>query len=216
MTESERDDEPESPERGDEPDPPRLIKRYANRKLYDTVERLFTSLSRIRVLVRDGVDVVVLDHSTGQDRTAETLSQALSHRRGFDDGVPDLGVLSELIRAPERLAAAITHDERDAAEISTLRNQVQALSLTLGQLLRDSRHLETRAAQRRRRTPSRRPHGESSYRGEPSSPETTAVPRAGTDGGTDDGGTDGGIGECVDGGRTAATSGFTYSSTSRR
>ena len=122
-------------------DSERLIKRYANRKLYDTVERRFTSLSHIRTLVRDGVDVLVLDHDTGADLTAETLSQALgSRRRGADDedDVPGLGLLSELIRAPARLARAMSDDERDVDEIQALRRQVQALSQTLDGLLERS------------------------------------------------------------------------------
>jgi polyhydroxyalkanoate synthesis repressor PhaR len=126
-----------SAEPEDQFDTPRMIKRYANRKLYDTVERRFTSLSRIRALVRDGLDVVVLDHDTGEDRTAEILSQALSRRRkdADQDDVPGLGLLSELIRAPGRLARAISDDERDVSEIRDLRREVQALSETLDRLL---------------------------------------------------------------------------------
>lgn len=117
---------------------PWVIKRYANRKLYDTVERSFTSLARIRRLVRDGVDVLVLDHDTGEDRTAETLSHALGRRRRDDDEEePGLGLLSELIRAPGRLAQAVSDHDRDVDEIRDLRREVQALAETLDRLLED-------------------------------------------------------------------------------
>jgi polyhydroxyalkanoate synthesis repressor PhaR len=126
----------------DPADPPRseepwLIKRYANRKLYDTVERRFTSLSRIRTLVRDGVDVLVIDHDTGEDRTAETLSQSIGRRkRGVDtDDLPGLGLLSDLIRAPGKLARAVADQDRDVEEIRGLRREVQELVDTLDQLL---------------------------------------------------------------------------------
>ncbi len=128
--------EPEPPEPSRTP---RLIKRYANRKLYDTVQRRFTTLAQIKAQLRAGIDIVVLDHHTGQDRTVESLSQALGLRRPTDDVIddaPDLAVLSQLIRAPARLADALTHDERDAAAIRELRGQVQALSAALDQLLR--------------------------------------------------------------------------------
>lgn len=124
----------------EEPSTARLIKRYANRKLYDTVERRFTSLAAIRELVRDGVDVLVLDHDTGVDRTTETLSQALGRRKPGtetdDDDGPALGLLSELIRAPGRLARALKDDEQDIAELRDLRSQVHALTKTLDDLVK--------------------------------------------------------------------------------
>ncbi|MCF7550742.1 polyhydroxyalkanoate synthesis regulator DNA-binding domain-containing protein [Pseudonocardia sp. WMMC193] len=115
----------------------RVIKRYANRKLYDTGERRFTSLAAIRRLVRDGVEVVVLDHDSGADRTEEVLTHAL-HRTepgGEGAGIP---VIAELIRAPGRLARAVLGEgegERDVAELQRLRDEVDALSRKLDQLL---------------------------------------------------------------------------------
>jgi polyhydroxyalkanoate synthesis repressor PhaR len=115
---------------------PRVIKRYANRKLYDTAERLFTSLAAIRAMVRDGVDIVVVDHSSGQDRTAETLGQALSRQPATDRADPlDPAMLAELIRAPGRLAEALAAGERDNAEIRAIRSEVLALSRVLDHLL---------------------------------------------------------------------------------
>jgi hypothetical protein len=115
---------------------PRLIKRYANRKLYDTVDRLFTSLSAIRAMVREGLDVVVVDHRSGQDRTAETLGQALSRQPSTDTTDPlDPALLAELIRAPRRLAEALAGGERDSGEIRAIRGQVLALSRVLDHLL---------------------------------------------------------------------------------
>jgi hypothetical protein len=120
------------------PDEQWLIKRYANRKLYDTVERRFTSLSRIRALVRDGVDVLVQDHDTGEDLTAETLSQALGRRRRGsepEDDAPALGLLADLIRAPGKLARVVAEHDRGVDEIRDLRREVQALAETLDKLL---------------------------------------------------------------------------------
>lgn len=55
----------------------RLIKRYENRKLYDTEASAYVSLSDIAELVRDGETVQVVDQSTGQDLTAQTLTQII-------------------------------------------------------------------------------------------------------------------------------------------
>jgi polyhydroxyalkanoate synthesis regulator protein len=121
---------------------PRLIKRYANRKLYDTVQGGFTSLARIRTMVRDGIEVVVLDHSTGADRTVETLSRTLSRRRSADDATeyeePDVVLLAKLIRAPGKLNEAFNPEDYDAKDIRGLRAEVQALADTLDDMIKAS------------------------------------------------------------------------------
>lgn len=121
---------------------PRLIKRYANRKLYDTVQGGFTSLARIRTMVREGIEVVVLDHSTGADRTVETLSRTLSRRRNAEDAgeyeEPDVVLLAKLIRSPGRLHDAFNPDDYDVKDIRGLRAEVQALADTLDDMIRAS------------------------------------------------------------------------------
>ncbi len=59
---------------------PRVIKRYANRKLYDTVTRQFTTLSELAVLIEGGTPVIVKDHDTGRDLTEDVLAQVLGKR----------------------------------------------------------------------------------------------------------------------------------------
>ncbi len=56
---------------------PRLIKRYENRKLYDTVAKRYISLDEIADLVRAGEEIVVTDNATGNDLTAETLAKVV-------------------------------------------------------------------------------------------------------------------------------------------
>ena len=55
----------------------RTIKRYSNRKLYDTVDKRYITLEQIGELVRDGQDIKVIDNKTGDDLTNITLSQIL-------------------------------------------------------------------------------------------------------------------------------------------
>ncbi len=55
----------------------RTIRRYSNRKLYDSKDKHYVTLSDVATAVRSGEDVQVTDHVTGQDITAQTLAQAI-------------------------------------------------------------------------------------------------------------------------------------------
>jgi polyhydroxyalkanoate synthesis repressor PhaR len=55
----------------------RVIKRYPNRKLYDTEAKAYITLEGIADLIRAGEDVQVVDHETGEDLTTVTLSQII-------------------------------------------------------------------------------------------------------------------------------------------
>jgi polyhydroxyalkanoate synthesis repressor PhaR len=68
----------------------RIIKRYENRKLYDTEDRRYVSLDDIAVLVRKGVDVQVIDNSKGDDITTQTLTQVI-----FEEGKKGRNPLSK-------------------------------------------------------------------------------------------------------------------------
>lgn len=61
-----------------EPKEKRLeIKKYANRRYYDTTHSRHLSLEEIRNLVRDGYDLKVVDGTTGADITAQVLTQII-------------------------------------------------------------------------------------------------------------------------------------------
>ncbi|MBN2559498.1 MAG: polyhydroxyalkanoate synthesis regulator DNA-binding domain-containing protein [Phycisphaerae bacterium] len=61
----------------------RTIKRYSNRKLYDTAESHYVTLAQLAVIIRTGDDIQVLDHDTGRDLTAATMAQiVLEEERG--------------------------------------------------------------------------------------------------------------------------------------
>ncbi len=59
----------------------RVIKRYENRKMYDTEKRAYISLEAIAQLIRDDVDIQVIDNVTGKDITTHTLTQVI-----FEEG----------------------------------------------------------------------------------------------------------------------------------
>jgi polyhydroxyalkanoate synthesis repressor PhaR len=53
----------------------RIIKRYANRKLYDTRDSRYVTLQQIGEFVRDGQDVKIIDNTSKEDLTSATLAQ---------------------------------------------------------------------------------------------------------------------------------------------
>lgn len=62
----------------------RVIKRYGNRKLYDVAASEYVSLDQIAAIIRHGETVEVIDNVTGDDITAQTLTQVVLEegRRG--------------------------------------------------------------------------------------------------------------------------------------
>ena len=116
-------------------DPVRLIKRYANRKLYDTGSGELTSLRRIEELVREGVDIRVVDHDTGDDMTSEVLVGILGN--SISDGTVegDTLLLTSLIRSPDDLLTAMMQDEQRTEELRAMGERVRLLSATIDALL---------------------------------------------------------------------------------
>ena len=80
-----------------------VIKKYANRRLYDTSSSGYINLEDIAALVRNGKDVQVVDASTGEDLTRITLTQIIvEDARGQPSGLP-LELLRQLIVASDRV-----------------------------------------------------------------------------------------------------------------
>ncbi len=83
-----------------------LIKRYPNRKLYDTEARRYVTLDAIAGLVRGGHEVTVVDHATGEDVTTVTMAQILLDETRRHDSLPR-AVLADLVRSGEQTLAAL-------------------------------------------------------------------------------------------------------------
>ena len=92
------------------------IKRYANRKLYNTDTSRYITLKGIADLLEEGQEVRVVDNETGEDITSITLSQILVDTERSNRTVPGT-VLSELVqRGGDVLYAAIRRGMGDASE----------------------------------------------------------------------------------------------------
>ncbi len=76
-----------------------IIKRYSNRKLYDTEAKRYITLEGVADLIRHEQDVQVIDHDTGEDITALVQAQTiLELEKKLRGGLPGT-VLTHLIRA---------------------------------------------------------------------------------------------------------------------
>lgn len=94
----------------------RTIKRYANRKLYDTEESHYVSLHDILELVRLGEDVEVVDSRSGEDLTSVVLAQAMADEEKSEGSVLPLDTLKELIRRGNRELSEIMRKSRLAGK----------------------------------------------------------------------------------------------------
>jgi polyhydroxyalkanoate synthesis repressor PhaR len=77
---------------------PRLIRKYPNRRLYDTVESRYVTLADIRRLVVERVDFVVLDRKSQQDITRSILLQVIAEQEGGGESLMSRDFLSQVIR----------------------------------------------------------------------------------------------------------------------
>ena len=79
--------------------PRRIIKRYSNRKLYDTKDSRYVTLLQIAEMVRGGEEVQIIDNNTKDDLTEITLAQIIyEEQKAHSRSVP-LQTLKELIHA---------------------------------------------------------------------------------------------------------------------
>jgi polyhydroxyalkanoate synthesis repressor PhaR len=76
-----------------------LIKRYPNRKLYDTEQKKYITLEGIAELIRQGQEIRVVDNATGEDLTTLTLTQVILELEKKQTGLLPHQVLSGLIKA---------------------------------------------------------------------------------------------------------------------
>jgi polyhydroxyalkanoate synthesis repressor PhaR len=76
-----------------------VIKRYPNRKLYDTEAKKYITLDGIADLIRRGEEVRVIDHTTEEDLTAVTLTQIIFEQEKKSSGFLPTAVLTGLVQA---------------------------------------------------------------------------------------------------------------------
>ncbi|MDZ4761364.1 MAG: polyhydroxyalkanoate synthesis repressor PhaR, partial [Alphaproteobacteria bacterium] len=75
-----------------------VIKKYANRRLYDTSTSAYVTLEHLSALVRDGKEFTVQDAKTGLDLTRAVLAQIIFEQENRKDGVLPVSFLRQLIQ----------------------------------------------------------------------------------------------------------------------
>lgn len=78
---------------------PRIIKKYPNRRLYDTEQSHYITLADIRRLVLDHVDFVVIDKKSQQDITRSILLQVIAEQEQRGQPIMSRDFLAQLIRS---------------------------------------------------------------------------------------------------------------------
>ena len=76
---------------------PKVIKRYTNRKLYDTVESRYVTLDEIGQMIKAGAEVKIIDNRTKDDLTSVTLAQIIFEEEKKTSKM-SLDTLRDLIR----------------------------------------------------------------------------------------------------------------------
>ena len=93
-----------------------VIKRYSNRKLYDTQESRYVTLEEIEEMIRGGKEISVVDASTGEDLTSVTLAQIiLENERNRRAALPS-AFLHQLIKHGEAWQEFVQRSMRSSLE----------------------------------------------------------------------------------------------------
>jgi polyhydroxyalkanoate synthesis repressor PhaR len=109
---------------------PKIIKRYTNRKLYDTVESRYVTLDEIAEMVKAGTEVRIIDNRTKEDLTSVTLAQIIFEEEKKTSKM-SLRTLKDLIRHGGERAAQIVEDTQ-----AELRGRVEAVRQAAEQRVR--------------------------------------------------------------------------------
>src|SRR5436190_14030277 len=78
---------------------PRVIKRYANRKLYDTQRSRYVTLDQIADMIRTGQDVKIVDNNSKEDLTSITLAQIIFEQEKKQRTFLPLGAMKDIIQS---------------------------------------------------------------------------------------------------------------------
>ena len=100
----------------------RLIKRYGNRKMYDTEASRYVTLDAVAGMVRAGDDLRIIDNDTGEDLTAVTFAQIILEEAKRRNGVLGLPVLRWIIQqGGEALHEILTGVDRGREALDSVR-----------------------------------------------------------------------------------------------
>ena len=100
-----------------------VIKKYANRRLYNTAKSSYVTLDDLAQMVRAGDDFTVYDAKTGEDITRSVLTQIIVEEEAKDQNLLPTNFLRELIRLYGDPLQGVVPSYLDAAMEAFSRNQ---------------------------------------------------------------------------------------------
>lgn len=109
----------------------KLIKRYSNRKLYDTERSSYVTLEEISQMVRDGSELRIVDNKSGEDITSVTLAQIVFEQEKKDKRTLPMQALRDMIRSPSDFISRLSRDVTDMREDA--KSQVEKVKRTAAQ-----------------------------------------------------------------------------------
>jgi len=112
----------------------KIIKRYQNRKLYDTDASCYVTLDEIAEMIQQGEEVSVVDNRNQKDITAATLTQIIFEKQKKSETPVPLSTLKHIIQQGDGSFSSYLSRNADGNQlevIRTLENQVKELSVKL-------------------------------------------------------------------------------------
>lgn len=84
-------------EQGDTPGTPVVIKKYANRRLYNTATSTYVTLDHLAEMIKGGTEFVVTDARSGEDITRSVLTQIIVEQEGKGQNLLPIKFLRQII-----------------------------------------------------------------------------------------------------------------------
>jgi polyhydroxyalkanoate synthesis repressor PhaR len=106
---------------------PRVIKKYPNRRLYDTVESRYITLADVRRLVVERIDFVVVDKKNNADITRSILLQVIAEQEHLAEPILSQDFMVNVIRAYGTNVQGLvsSHLEQNLKQIMSQQQQVR-------------------------------------------------------------------------------------------
>ena len=104
----------------------KIIKRYQNRKLYDTSDSCYVTLEDIGDMIKIGEEVQIIDNQTKEDLTAVTLAQIIFEEQKKKTNVQPLDTFRQIIQSGGEIISDFVNKavENGGREIQTVRKIV--------------------------------------------------------------------------------------------
>jgi polyhydroxyalkanoate synthesis repressor PhaR len=97
---------------------PKIIKRYQNRKLYDTSDSCYVTLEDISEMIKQGEEVEIIDNTTKEDISAVTLAQIIFEEQKKKKHVLPLGTFRQIIQGSgEALRDLVSRGAREIGHV---------------------------------------------------------------------------------------------------